>query len=222
VEQAGPIADRRGRRKKTGGLTGEACLSLPIQTRKGICPSGPLVLRQSDGPRSSTTLNGQVTETLAWGRVTDGGSPRRLHRRRGWLVKVGGVGGEVGDASGGVSSAGAPAPAGSTGSSSDGGAPWSGSTAEFPAKSAQGKELRGLAKVRGQVFRGKGGQGNFGEGGHLLGASQRVSALSLALCSERERRATLSRLRVGCGGEWSGVRGRVARGGGFYSDGGFG
>jgi hypothetical protein len=46
----------------------------------------------------------------------------------------------VGAASGGVSSAGASAPASNPGSFSDGGAPWSGSTAAFPAKSVQGKD----------------------------------------------------------------------------------
>jgi hypothetical protein len=39
-------------------------------------------------------------------------------------------------------------------SSSDG-APWSGSTAAFPVRSAQGKEPRGLAEVRGGFWREK-------------------------------------------------------------------
>jgi hypothetical protein len=61
----------------------------------------------------------------------------------------------VGKASGGFSSAGAPAPADSRGSSSDGGASKRGSTAAFTARSAQGKEPRGLAEVRGAVLEGK-------------------------------------------------------------------
>jgi hypothetical protein len=39
--------------------------------------------------------------------------------------------------------------------SSGDGAPWSGSTAAFPARSAQGKEPRGLAEVRGWFLEGK-------------------------------------------------------------------
>jgi hypothetical protein len=52
----------------------------------------------------------------------------------------------------------------------------------------------------------KGGRGKLGEGGHLLRASHRALALSFALCSERERRAAISRLGVRSGErEWSGV-----------------
>jgi hypothetical protein len=84
--------------------------------------------------------------------------------------------------------------------SSGNSAPWSGSTAAFLARSAKGKEPRGLAEVRGVGFGGKRGQGERGEDDHQNGASL-ASALSLTLCSERRRGAALSRPRVGCGGE---------------------
>jgi hypothetical protein len=58
----------------------------------------------------------------------------------------------------------------------------------------QGKDLWGLAEVRGRVFGGKGGQGKVTEGGHLFGSTPRASALSLALYSERKRREALSPL----------------------------
>jgi hypothetical protein len=91
--------------------------------------------------------------------------------------------------------------------SSGDGAPWSGSTAAFPARSAQGKEPWWLAEVKERVDGVKGGRGEREEGGHLLGASQRVSALSLALCSEKERKAAPQRSGVGgWRGEGSGVR----------------
>jgi hypothetical protein len=109
-------------------------------------------------------------------------------------------------ASGSVSSAGALAPAGSLGPSSAGGAPWNCSTVAPPVDSAQGKDSKGLAEAWGQVVGGKRGRGRLREGGHLLSSSQRASALSLALYSERRRGAALSHLRVGCGGEKIGVR----------------
>jgi hypothetical protein len=57
----------------------------------------------------------------------------------------------VGAAPGGVSSAGALAPASSPGSFSDGGAPWRGPTAALPANSAQGKDSWELAGASGCV-----------------------------------------------------------------------
>jgi hypothetical protein len=88
-------------------------------------------------------------------------------------------------ASGGVYSAGVSAPAGSPVFSSDGGAPWNGSTAVPPANSAQGKDPQGLAEVRGRVVGGKRGWSMLGEGGHLPGPSQRATALSPSLSAAR-------------------------------------
>jgi hypothetical protein len=77
--------------------------------------------------------------------------------------------------------------------SSGDGAPWSGSTAAFPARSTQEKEPWRLAEVKVVVFGGKGGWGEQGEGGHLLGASQRASALSPSLSAARGRERQCSR-----------------------------
>jgi hypothetical protein len=84
--------------------------------------------------------------------------------------------------------------------SSGDGAPWSGSTAAFPARSVQGKEPWRLAEVKGVVFGGKGGRVRRGEGGHLLGGSQRAPALSPLLAAARGRgRAALPRRGEGSG-----------------------
>jgi hypothetical protein len=124
----------------------------------------------------------------------------------------------VGEASGGFSSAGAPAPADSMGSSSDGGASWSGSTAAFPARSAQGKEPRGLAEVRGAVLEGK----EAGVSGERMTTKTGLLwiRLSPSLSAARGGEGQRSHAREWDVEERSGVRGRVARGGGFYSDGG--
>jgi hypothetical protein len=66
-----------------------------------------------------------------------------------------------------------------------------------------------------------------GERADTSSVPRRESRLSLSPSPSAARRrgwAALPRLREGCGGEeWrSRVRGRVARGGGFYSGGGFG
>jgi hypothetical protein len=102
--------------------------------------------------------------------------------------------------------------------SSGDGAPWSSSTATSPARSAQGKGSWWLAEVKERVAGVKGGRGERGEGGHLLSASLRVSALSLPRPLQREgedgQRSHACERGVE---ERSGVRGRVARGGGFYS-----
>jgi hypothetical protein len=79
--------------------------------------------------------------------------------------------------------------------SSGDGAPWSGSTAASPARSVQGKGPWWLAEVKEKVAGVKGGRGERGEGGHLLGASQRVSALSHSPSVARRREwAALPRL----------------------------
>jgi hypothetical protein len=102
---------------------------------------------------------------------------------------------EVGDAlSGGSRPTDVVFYSGSVFSSGDG-APWSGSTAASPARSAQGKGPWWLAEVKEKVARVKGGRGERGEGGHLLGASQRVSALSPSPSAARRREwAVLPRL----------------------------
>jgi hypothetical protein len=123
-----------------------------------------------------------------------------LAQRRGWGSRRGspkggggrrrGGGGVAGGrvASGGVSCSGDVVSRGIPELFSAGGAPWHGSTAALPTNSAQGKVLWELSEVRERVVGGKGGRGELGEGGHLLGASPGASVLSLALCSVREER----------------------------------
>jgi hypothetical protein len=69
----------------------------------------------------------------------------------------------------------------------------------FPVNSAQGKEPRGLAEVRGWVFGGKGGRGELGEDDHLLRLFW--FRLSPSLASARERRDSALALGERCGGE---------------------
>jgi hypothetical protein len=85
----------------------------------------------------------------------DGGS-RGTHRRTAAVDSEAGTGSqEVWDAfNGGSRPEDVVFCSGSVVSSGDG-APWSGSTAAFPARSAQGKEPRGLAEVRGWFLEGK-------------------------------------------------------------------
>jgi hypothetical protein len=125
-------------------------------------------------------------ETLA-GTVKDGGG-RGTHWSSTAVDGEAAAGSQEGRAaSGSVSSPGGDGSCGGPGVSSNGGAPWHIPTVTLPANSAQGKGPWGLAEVKEAVFGGKGGRGERGEGGHLLGASQRVLALSPSPSAVRRR-----------------------------------
>jgi hypothetical protein len=116
-----------------------------------------------------------------------GGQPG-THRRTAAVDGEAAAGSQEGRAaSGGVSSPEGVGCCSGSVSSSDGGAPRQGPTTTLPANSAQGKGSWGLAEVSGWVFGGKRGPGEWGEGGHLLGGSQRAPALSPLLAAARGR-----------------------------------
>jgi hypothetical protein len=123
----------------------------------------------------------------------------------------------VGGASGGSSKSRGTDSCSSTGLSSSAGGPWNSSTAAPLANSAQGKDSQELGEARGRVFERERGQGGLGEDDHRMEPSL-ASALSLSRSPQRGE-AALSRLGRG-GEEWSGVRGRMGQGRGFYSRGG--
>jgi hypothetical protein len=127
-----------------------------------------------------------------------------LERRRGWGSRRGSPEGSGGRRRGGGgsqevkavlssgSSSGDVVFWGNSGVSSDGGTPWHGPMAKLSVRSAQGKELRGLAEARGHFVGGKRGWGRLGEGGYLLVPSQGTMAPSLSAARGREGQCSRS------------------------------